>query len=219
MYMSTPISQCIPPFFPPWYPYICSLYLCLYFCFANKTIYTTFLDSTYILVQSLSCVWLCEPMNCSMPGFPVHHQLPEIAQTHAIQPSHPLPSPLLPPSIMPSIRCFSTELALRIRWPKYRASASTSVLPMNVQGRFPLRLTGLISLQSKKLSRVFSSTTIRKHQLWSLLNPKFSALKTDCIVSINIVTLHFFLFEVEVILTLVSNKLSFLLTMNCFGDF
>ena len=172
-----------------------------------------------------SCLTLCDTMDCCTQGFPVHHQFLKLAHTHihwvgdAIQPSHPLPSPLLPPSIMPSIRCFSTELALRIRWPKYRASASTSVLPMNVQGRFPLRLTGLISLQSKKLSRVFSSTTIRKHQLWSLLNPKFSALKTDCIVSINIVTLHFFLFEVEVILTLVSNKLSFLLTMNCFGDF
>ena len=53
-------------------------------------------------VQSLSCVWLCNPMNCSTPGLPVHHQLPEFTQTHvhrvrdAIQPSHPLPSPSTP---------------------------------------------------------------------------------------------------------------------------
>ena len=64
-------------------------------------------------------------MDCSSPGFPVHHQLPELAQTHvyqlgdAIQPSHPLLSRLLPPSIFPSIRVFSNESVLHIRWPKY----------------------------------------------------------------------------------------------------
>ena len=64
-------------------------------------------------------------MNRSTPGLPVHHQLPEFAQTHvhwvgdAIQPSHPLSSPSPPPSIFPSIRVFSNESALRIRWPKY----------------------------------------------------------------------------------------------------
>ena len=64
-------------------------------------------------------------MDCSTPGLPVHHQLPEFTQTHvhwvsdAIQPSHPLLSPLLPPSIFPSSRVFSNELVLHIRWPKY----------------------------------------------------------------------------------------------------
>ena len=64
-------------------------------------------------------------MNCHTPGLPVHHQLPESTQTHvhwvgdAIQPSHPLLSPSPPASIFPSIRGFSNELALRIRWPKY----------------------------------------------------------------------------------------------------
>ena len=64
-------------------------------------------------------------MDCSTPGFPVYHQLPEFTQTHvrwvsdAIQPSHPLLSLLLQPSILPSIRVFSNESALRIRWPKY----------------------------------------------------------------------------------------------------
>ena len=71
-----------------------------------------------------SCPTLCHPMNCSMPGLPVHHQLLELTQTHvhwvgdAIQPSHPLSSPS-PPSIFPSIRVFSNESALHIRWPKY----------------------------------------------------------------------------------------------------
>ena len=64
-------------------------------------------------------------MDCSTPGFPVHHQLPEFTQTHVhwvgdvIQPSHPLSSFLLPPSIFPSIRVFSNESILCIRWPKY----------------------------------------------------------------------------------------------------
>ena len=71
-----------------------------------------------------SCPVLCNPMNCSTPGLPVHHQLPEPTQTHvhwvggAIQPSHTLSSHS-PPSIFPCIRIFSNESALRIRWPKY----------------------------------------------------------------------------------------------------
>ena len=77
---------------------------------------------------------LCDPMNHSTPGLPVHHQLPKFTQTHvhwvhdAIQPSHPLssPSPLAPnrpllllPPIPPSIRVFSSESTIRMRWPKY----------------------------------------------------------------------------------------------------
>ena len=72
-------------------------------------------------------------MDCSTPGFPVYHQLLELAQTHvhrvgdAIQPSHPL---LLPPSIFPSIRVFSSESVLHIRWPKYW-TFSFSISPSN----------------------------------------------------------------------------------------
>ena len=70
-----------------------------------------------------SCPTLCEPMNRSTPGLPVHHQLPEFTHVHrvsdAIQPSHPLLSPSLLPPIPPSIRVFSNESALRMRWPKY----------------------------------------------------------------------------------------------------
>ena len=111
----------------------------------------------------------------SMPGFPVVHHLPEFVQTHVIESVMPsnhlvLCRPLLLPSIFPSIRVFSSKSALCIRWPSIGASAW--VLPMNIQDWFPLVLTGLISLQSKGLSRIFSSTTIQKHHFNSIL-PRF----------------------------------------------
>ena len=87
-----------------------------------------------------SSLTLCNPMDCSTPDFPVHHQLPELVQTHvhrvsdAIQPSHPLSSPLLLPSIFPSIRVFSNESALCIRGPKYW-SFSFSISPSNEYSR------------------------------------------------------------------------------------
>ena len=82
------------------------------------------------------CPTLCDPMDCLTPGLPVHHQLLQLTQTHvhrvgdAIQLSHPLlsPSPLL--SIFPSIRVFSNELVLHIRWPNYW-SFSFSISPSN----------------------------------------------------------------------------------------
>ena len=82
-------------------------------------------------------------MDCSTPGSPVLHHLPELAQTHvhwvgdALQPSHPLLSPSLLPSIFPSIRVFSNELALHIRWPNYW---SFSISPPN-------EYSGLISFR------------------------------------------------------------------------
>ena len=81
------------------------------------------------------CPTLCDPMNCSMPGLPVHHHLLESTQiqfhwvSDAIQPSHPL-CPLLLPSIFPSIRVFSNESALCIGWPKYW-SFSFNISPSN----------------------------------------------------------------------------------------
>ena len=126
------------------------------------------------------CLTICNPMNCSTPDFSVHHFLPEFAQTHvhwvsdAIQPFHPL----LPP--FPSALNFSHHKDL-FQWvssshqlAKLGASALASVLPMNIQHWFPLGLTGLISLQSKGLSRVSSNTTVWRHpffgaqpSLWS----------------------------------------------------
>ena len=81
-----------------------------------------------------SCPMLCDPMNRSTPGLPVHHQLLEFTQTHvhrvsdAIQPSHPLRPLLFLPPIPPSIRVFSNESTLRMRWPKYW-SFSFSIIP------------------------------------------------------------------------------------------
>ena len=101
---------------------------------------------------------LCSPMDCSTPGFPVLHCLPELLKLMSIElvmPSnhlilcHPLALLL---SVFPSIRVFSSELALHIRWPNIGASASASFLPMNIWGWFPLGLTGLISSLSKGLS-------------------------------------------------------------------
>ena len=86
---------------------------------------------------------------------------------------HPL---LLLPSILPSIRVFPSESALCIRWLKYWSFsfASSSFFPMNMQGWSPLGLTGLIFWQSKRLSRVFSSITIQKHQFFSLQSSLWS---------------------------------------------
>ena len=76
-------------------------------------------------VQSLSCCRLCDPMNLSTPGLPVHYQLPEFTETHvhqvsdAIQPSHPLSFPSPPAPIPLRIRVFSNESSLHMRWPKY----------------------------------------------------------------------------------------------------
>ena len=100
---------------------------------------TNFLISHSVMSDSL------QPMDCSMPGFPVHHQLPEPAQTHghrvgnAMQPSNPLSSLLLPPSVFPSIRVFSNESVLCIRWPKYW-SFSFSISPSS-------ECSGLISFR------------------------------------------------------------------------
>ena len=83
-----------------------------------------------------SCLTLCDPKDCSTPGFPVLHCLAEFAQTHvhrlgdAIQPSHPLSSLLLLPAVFPSIRVFSNELALCIRRPEYWSFSFAAVLPM-----------------------------------------------------------------------------------------
>ena len=74
--------------------------------------------------------------------------------------------PLLLPLLFPSIRVFPTESVLHIRWQSIGASASASVLPMNILDWFPLEFTGWISLQSKGLSRVFSNSTVQKQQFF-----------------------------------------------------
>ena len=96
---------------------------------------TSILIFTFSSVNQL-CTTVCDPMNHSRPGLPVHHQLPEFTQTHvhqvgeAIQPSHPLSSPSHPALIPISIGVFSNESTLRMRWPKYW-SFSFSISPFN----------------------------------------------------------------------------------------
>ena len=96
-------------------------------------------------------------MDCSMPGFLVLHHLPEFAQTHvhwvgnAIQPSNPLSTPSPPALNLPQHQgLFVIKSTLLIKWPKDWSFSFSIVLPMNIQGWFPLELTGLISLLSKE---------------------------------------------------------------------
>ena len=123
-----------------------------------------------------SCPTLCDSVDCSMPGLPVHRQFPEFIQTHvhwvgdAIQPSHPAfcRPLLLLPSILPSIRVFFNKSLFPTGGQSIEASALAIVLPINIQGWFLLGLNGLISLLSKGLSRAFSCTSIWKHQFFSI---------------------------------------------------
>ena len=104
-------------------------------------------------------VWLCDTMDCSMPGSPVLHYLPELAQIHihwvgdAIQPSQLLSSPSLLPSIFPSIKVFSNESALHIRWSKYW-SFSFSISPSN-------EYSGLISFRTDWLDLLAVQGTLK----------------------------------------------------------
>ena len=109
---------------------------------------STYLQHVLIQFSSVtqSCLTLCDPMDCSAPVFPVHHQFPQLTQTHvhgvhdAIQPSHPL---LLPPSIFPSLMVSSSESVLRIRGPKYQ-SFNFSINPSDgYSGLIPLRMDWL----------------------------------------------------------------------------
>ena len=120
-----------------------------------------------------SCPTLCDPMDCSTPGFPVHHQLPELAQTHvpqvgdAIQPPHPLSSPSpLALNLSQHQGLFKWVSSSQSGGQSIGVSASTSVLPMNIQDWFPLGWTVWISLRSKGLWRVFSSTIVQKHKFF-----------------------------------------------------
>ena len=117
-----------------------------------------------------SCPTLCYPMDCSTPCFPVLHHLLELVHTHvlwicnAIQLSHSLSSPSPPAFYLSQHKVFPMSQLFASGGQSIRASTSVSVLPMNIQGWFPLGLTGLIALLSKELSRVFSSTSI--HDYW-----------------------------------------------------
>ena len=118
-----------------------------------------------------SCPTFCDPMNCSTPGLPVHHQLPEFTQTHVhrVGNGHPaISSSVVPffscPQSFPASGSFQMSQLFTWGGQSTGVSALASVLPMNTQDCSPLGWTGWISLQSKGLSRVFSSTRVQKHQ-------------------------------------------------------
>ena len=126
------------------------------------------------------CPILCDSMDCSTPGFPVRHQLTQVRVTElwsllklmsieSVMPSNhltlccPLSSHL---QSFPASGSFPMSQFFTPGGQGIAASASASVLPMNIQNLFPLGWTGWISLQSKGLSRVFSNTTVQKHQFF-----------------------------------------------------
>ena len=119
-------------------------------------------------VQPLS---LCDTMDCTTPGLPVHPQLLELAQTHVhrvsdtIQPSHLLSSPS-PPAFNLSQHQGLFQWVNSLAAGSQSIGVSASVLPVNIQDWFPLGWTNWISLQFKGLSRVFSNTTVQKHQFF-----------------------------------------------------
>ena len=158
----------------------CILVLIKAHLLANQGLHVLFTEefrNVFILFSSVAqwCLTLCNPMDYSMPAFPVHHQLPELAQTHvhkagdAVQPYHPLSSPS-PPAFNLSQHqgLFQWVSSLHQVAKVLGVSASASHFPMSIQDWFPLGLTGLISLQSKGLSRVFSNITVQKHQFFGV---------------------------------------------------
>ena len=120
-----------------------------------------------------SCLTLCKPMDRSMPGLPDHHQLLEFTQTHvhwvsdAIQPSHPLSSPSPPALNLSQHQGLFQRVSCLYQVAKvlefHRQHQSFQLTPRTES---PLGWTGWISLQSKGLSRVFSNTTVQKHQFF-----------------------------------------------------
>ena len=128
--------------------------------------------NTVAVVQSPSHVWLsATPWAACRTSlfFTISQSLSRLMSIESVMPSNHLIlcCPLLYLlSIFPSIRVFFNKLTLCIRWPNYWSFSFSTSFPMNIQGWFPLGLTGLISLLSKGLSRVFS-TTVRKHQFFS----------------------------------------------------
>ena len=121
---------------------------------------------------SQSCLTLCDPMDCSMSGPPVHHKLLKFTQIHvhqvcdAIQPSQPIIPFSSCLQSFPASGSFQMSQFFASGGQSIGVSASTSDLPMNIQDWFPLGWADWISLQSKGLSRLFSNTTVQKHQFF-----------------------------------------------------
>ena len=171
-----------------WFSMPSTVYICLHFCGLTACgilVPQSEMELTSLVLKTLSlnhdcccsvtklCPALCNSMDWSTPGFPVFHYLPEFAQTHVhwvgdtIQPSHPLLPPFSSrPQSFPASRSFPRSQLFTSGGQSIGASAAASVLPINIQGWFPLGLTHLISMLSKGVSKV-SSTTIKKHQFFN----------------------------------------------------
>ena len=117
-----------------------------------------------------SCPTLCDPMNCSMPGLPVHHQLPEFTQIHVHWVGDAISSFVVPfsscPQSLPASESFPMSQLFAWGGQSTGVSALASFLAKKSQGWSPSERTGWISLQSKGLSRGFSNTTVQKHQFF-----------------------------------------------------
>ena len=119
-----------------------------------------------------SCPTLCNPMNCSKPGFPVQLQHPELVQTcRSSKWCHPMISSYVIPfssclQSFPASESYLMSQFFTLASQSIGVSGSAYILPMYIQNWFPLGLTGLISLQSKRLSRVFSNTRVQKYQFF-----------------------------------------------------
>ena len=149
------------------------------FCFIQT--FNWLMRPTQIRESNLICYWstakscpnLCNPTDSSTPGFPILHiaqSFLKLMSTESVMPSN-ISSSVAPfsscPQSFPASGSFPMSQLFTSGGQSIEASASALVLPMNIQGWFPLGLTGLISLQSKGLSSIFSNTTIQKHQFFS----------------------------------------------------
>ena len=142
-------------------PFICSLFilragLSSFWCFCNQFSHVQLFVTSWTAARqaplSITNSWSLLKLMSIKSVMPSNHLI--------------LCHPLLLPSIFPTIRVFCNESVLPIRWPKYWSFSFNISPSMNIQHWFPLECTGWISLQSKGLSRVFSNTTVQKHQFF-----------------------------------------------------
>ena len=158
----------------------------------NKRILNNFFIYPQFSSVAQLCLTLCDPMNHSTPGLPVHHQLPEFSQTHihrvsdAIQPSHLLSSPSSPACNPPSFRVFSNESTLHMRWPKYWSFSFCIIPPKKIPGLISFRMDwlDLLAVQGtlkSLLQHHSSNASILLHQAFftvQLSHPYMTTEKT-----------------------------------------
>ena len=135
-----------------------------------------YLCCVHFTLVSQSCLTLCDRRDCSRPGFPVYHLLPELAQTpvhrvgDAIQPTYPLSSTWLPAIKISGIWVFSSESAFHFRWPEYW-SFNSSVSPSNEHSgliSFRMDWLDLLAVSCRDSQESFSNTTVQKHQFFGV---------------------------------------------------